>query len=644
MTIQTLARRTQSEAGRSEADAWDMEMLGASWEKIAFVGTRKRLLAKYEEALKTPPAKVAAALREAALAKDGKQIGEVAARWASDSPGDIRYIPEADKARFRFHVAVVRDLRPERQKRLARRVGDVLEFLGADALKGMPPDDIRAALTERGLPIRRIRDVAMAVRIYRAGIAATEAERPVRQLTMVNLFDGVGAATLAASGLDGRIKVVAVSEVNRYAIEVTSRHNPEIPHLGDVQAIDWPHVVSHYGSIDIISAGFPCQNISAAGDGEGLQGEKSMLFREAVRAMREVQPKYAIIENVEALFNDGERRYDLCQIVREIAKAGYRLDIAHLDATDFGLPMLRPRFYAVAVRKDLAKLLPRRRAWHRHDIVGPRPEVWHELREDGSIDPKDHRLFKHYVRRLGLNLDTCTDITKALDAVRRTDWPEPVPPPEGAPPGAGPTFLPPWERRRPLPKFLGGLVSRFHVPQPAWLGDILDRKPEARLMLPASARRLCVAKWIKEDRKKAKAKRDPRMARMDRHHYDSRNPDLTPRDLTGELVVMASGLSHTLHQHGTYGLGGLGVRPHSHFTATTKPGLAVDQEGMIRLLSLDEQDAMMGFPRGYTYAEVDGQPPTDSDRQAAIGNSMALPCIRHALEGVLIAELCLRGM
>lgn len=682
MTIAQLARRPTPES------PWE----SVEQDREEYHRQREVALRAYEQALEKPEAQTALAVRAAASAATSQEIGDIAQRWAAEHASGqvVAHVPAEDQARFIFTVQAVRELAAERQKRLARRLGDVVA-LGDGALKSTDIEDIRAALTDRGYPIRRVRDAIFAVRVYRN--STTEpAEAPLR---VVNLFAGIDAASHAATLIgDGkRFEVVAVAEVQPYPIAVMARHYPQVPNLGDVEKVDWAAFRATHGEIDLVTAGFPCQNLSRAGDGKGLKGKKSILFFEVIRAIEVLQPKYLILENVEGIF-DRPKRGDLLTVIRRCRKAGYVLDIAGLEATDYGLPMLRSRFYAVGVRRDLARMLPKRRAWRYHDVAPQGAErmlaelrrnpaepltslkAW-EITQYSSIDGTllDGREVagldrptgedKGFARRLGIDLDARRDIGKALAEARkmRPPTPEEVEAYRKAWIAANPAKVAqgeappkdkdiPWiEIRRPRFSLLGGLVSAHHVPQPSWLGDVLDRTPSADLLFDYDGLRVARKKWreLTPDREayfEMEAFTAPR-----RRWGRNKNRRPGPIDVSGIQHPIAHGISHTLWQEGkSYSLGGLGIRPHSCYNLTTHCGWGVVQEGRARLISHDELDLLMGFPRGYSHASevlnAKGKPraPSKDARYKALGNSMAVPCIQAALEGCLIAELCLRGM
>lgn len=182
-----------------------------------------------------------------------------------------------------------------------------------------------------------------------------------------SLFDGIGGFPLAASRYD--IEPVWASEIESFRIKVTQHHFPNMKHLGDITKINGAEIEP----VDIITFGSPCQDLSVAGKREGLKGERSGLFLDAVRIIREMRtatrgqyPRFAVWENVPGAFssNKGE---DFRAVLSEIAEteipmprsgkwanAGMvrteRVDIAWrvLDAQYWGVPQRRKRIFLVA--------------------------------------------------------------------------------------------------------------------------------------------------------------------------------------------------------------------------------------------------------------------------------------------------------
>jgi site-specific DNA-cytosine methylase len=95
--------------------------------------------------------------------------------------------------------------------------------------------------------------------------------------------------------------------------------------------------------VDVLCGGFPCQDISLAGRGAGLAGERSGLWREFARLIGELRPRYVIVENVPALTSRG-----LDVVLADLAACGFDAEWDHLPASAFGAPHRRDRIWLVA--------------------------------------------------------------------------------------------------------------------------------------------------------------------------------------------------------------------------------------------------------------------------------------------------------
>jgi len=161
------------------------------------------------------------------------------------------------------------------------------------------------------------------------------------------LFAGAGGGILGGHLLGWR--TVCAVEWEPYAASVlVQRQNdgilPPFPIWDDVQTFDgrpWR------GIVDVVSGGFPCQDISAAGKGAGIDGERSGMWREMARIIREVRPRYAFIENSPMLTTRG-----LDVVLSDLASMGFDARWGVLGAADVGAPHQRDRIWVVADSKS----------------------------------------------------------------------------------------------------------------------------------------------------------------------------------------------------------------------------------------------------------------------------------------------------
>ena len=161
----------------------------------------------------------------------------------------------------------------------------------------------------------------------------------------LDLFSGYGGFTM--TGKEFNFNTIAFSEIDKYANAVLKYRFPKIPNLGDVSKID----TSKLSDIDLITGGTPCQDLSVAGKGAGLKGERSGLFFHFIRIVRNVQPRYFIWENVKGALSSNTG-WDLARVQIEMAKAGYSIEWRVLNAKDFGVPQNRERIFIIGTRGE----------------------------------------------------------------------------------------------------------------------------------------------------------------------------------------------------------------------------------------------------------------------------------------------------
>lgn len=155
-----------------------------------------------------------------------------------------------------------------------------------------------------------------------------------------SLFSGIGGLEL---GLEwaGLGRTVWQVECDPYCRAVLAKHWPDAKQFEDVRAVG----ATTLASVDLICGGFPCQDVSGAGKGAGLAGERSGLWREYARIVAEHQPRWVVVENVLS----GASRW-LDAVVYDLEKLGYAALPVPLAAEDVGAPHRRRRVFIVARR------------------------------------------------------------------------------------------------------------------------------------------------------------------------------------------------------------------------------------------------------------------------------------------------------
>lgn len=153
------------------------------------------------------------------------------------------------------------------------------------------------------------------------------------------LFAGIGGFGLAGEWCGH--ETIWQSEIDPFCVALLAERFPDAKQLGDISHIDWSQVERP----DILTGGFPCQDISYAGKGAGLAGKRSGLWYEYARAIRDLGPDYVVVENVRALFTRG---FDA--VLGTLADLGYDAEWSMYGAADVGAPHRRHRVWILAYR------------------------------------------------------------------------------------------------------------------------------------------------------------------------------------------------------------------------------------------------------------------------------------------------------
>lgn len=156
-------------------------------------------------------------------------------------------------------------------------------------------------------------------------------------LTFGSLFAGIGGMDLGLerSGMVCRWQV----EIDGYCRRVLAKHWPDVARYGDIRRVSGEGLER----VDLICGGFPCQDISQAGRGAGIDGERSGLWAEYIRLVRVLRPRYVLVENVAALLGRGIDR-----VLGDLAASGYDAEWDCIPAAAVGAPHRRDRLFIVA--------------------------------------------------------------------------------------------------------------------------------------------------------------------------------------------------------------------------------------------------------------------------------------------------------
>jgi DNA (cytosine-5)-methyltransferase 1 len=162
-------------------------------------------------------------------------------------------------------------------------------------------------------------------------------------MPILELCAGYGGLGMAVEELTGD-KVAYVAEVDEAASKILAVRYPDAPNIGDITSYDWTQLE---GLVDIITAGFPCQDISNAGMRKGIEGERSGIWKNVCEATRVLRPRFLFLENVAAIRGRG-----LSTVSEDLAEVGYDLLWTTLRASDVGLAHQRNRWFGLAVPSD----------------------------------------------------------------------------------------------------------------------------------------------------------------------------------------------------------------------------------------------------------------------------------------------------
>ena len=182
-------------------------------------------------------------------------------------------------------------------------------------------------------------------------------------------------------------------EIDDYARRVLAKHWPDVRRHDDVRTFP-PEPIEEW-KVDVICGGFPCQDISYAGKGAGLAGERSGLFYELARVVRVLGPRIVVLENVAALLTRG-----LDAVLGTLASLGYDAEWECLPAAAFGAPHIRDRVFILAYAAGERC----RKAWERGEQQAERARFSGEVLADSQSFGSGER--QEYSRRTWIDFDS----------------------------------------------------------------------------------------------------------------------------------------------------------------------------------------------------------------------------------------------
>lgn len=173
----------------------------------------------------------------------------------------------------------------------------------------------------------------------------------MERFKVLSLFAGIGGFDLGLERTGG-FETVAFCEIDAKCRKVLAKHWPNVRQYDDVRELTGARLAADGIAVDAIVGGFPCQDLSLAGKGAGLEGERSGLFFECARLIGEIRPSWVVLENVSALLTRG-----LDRVLGTLAALGYDAEWHCIPASAVGAPHRRDRIWIIAYPNNQGKHL-----------------------------------------------------------------------------------------------------------------------------------------------------------------------------------------------------------------------------------------------------------------------------------------------
>ena len=193
-------------------------------------------------------------------------------------------------------------------------------------------------------------------------------------LRVLDLFSGIGGFSLGLERTGG-FKTVAFCEIEDYPRRVLRKHWTEVTCYEDVRTLTADNLAADGIAVDVICGGFPCQDISLAGDRAGIDAERSGLWSEFSRLIGEIRPSYVIVENVANLLAGPSERPGrwFGRVLGDLASIGYDAEWHCIPASAIGAEHDRDRVWIIAYPDEVRELQGRKQ--EQRGRVGNRAET-----------------------------------------------------------------------------------------------------------------------------------------------------------------------------------------------------------------------------------------------------------------------------
>lgn len=489
----------------------------------------------------------------------------------------------------------------------------------------------------------------------------------LKSLTLGSLFDGIGGFPLAAQRCG--IRTLWASEIEPNCISITKTHFPEIQHLGSITEIDGGKIPP----VDIISFGSPCQDLSVAGTQKGLSGERSGLFREAIRIIYEmraatngVYPAIILWENVPGAFNSNHGK-DFRTVLEKITKARISMpdsgkwaragmvrisgvDIAwrQLDAQYWGIPQRRKRIFLVADFREqrAAEILFKCESLlgYSEQSAAERPQVAADTGKRAEISGwRNSEAVVDFGRagdRIRINAKKSATITASDGGSAATGLyltPEIVAPENIILDDGGGKFI---------DIYTNGICSTLRAQTKGHLPCVMGCYPINDGVINGKANGL----GIGDDRDPA-----PTLTGRDRHaiaffegqqfgvykESDIAGTITTKQNRRSDMPIL---LEYEEYRHGKYRktdtagtlrASGASCGPGSETLIVKVEQAKLFIRYILRKLTPLECERLQGFPDEWTRYSFTGEEIKDTPRYVALGNSLAVPCAERVFRGII---------
>jgi len=175
---------------------------------------------------------------------------------------------------------------------------------------------------------------------------------------VLDLFSGIGGFSLGLERTGG-FETVAFCEIEPFCRRVLAKHWPEVPCYDDVRTLTAERLAADGIAVDVISGGFPCQDLSVAGAQRGIGAARSGLWSEIVRLADEIRPRYILVENVANLLRGPSERPGgwFGRVLGDLAELGYDAEWQNIRAAAVGLPHERQRAWVVAYPTEVGRIV-----------------------------------------------------------------------------------------------------------------------------------------------------------------------------------------------------------------------------------------------------------------------------------------------